>query len=307
MNYNSCAIEVNKKCILSCAHCCQDYKYGYEYISFSYFKKMIDEICKCDRIKAICLTGGEPFSNTDILIKYFEILANTGRYLTLVTSGLRANNYDFTYSLLIKLNKLGLKMITISVDEFHYKFVKSQNLINLLKVCNKLNIKSEVQIAIINSSNLSENINPIKKYLARSNIRVFPVYPIGRASIIQKEEIINYNLYDNLKCGKGYSFEIEYDGSVNPCCSPYAKYIDLHLGNIYHDSIFKIFKNLENHLILLYLRNKGFRPFIKIAESKGIAYPDRVTSSCELCYYLFSDNKYLDYILSLNDYLTKEK
>lgn len=43
----------------------------------------------------------------------------------------------------------------------------------------------------------------------------------------------------------------------------------------------------------MYLRNKGFYPFIKIAKNN---IPNSLVSSCELCYLLFSNNKYINYI-----------
>ena len=299
MNYNSCAIEVNNMCKLHCKHCCQNYDIGYDYIEIKDFQYIVDNISKSQKIEAICLTGGEVFSDLDILVRYFEILKKTNRYLTLVTSAIWANKLKETKEILYKLRNCGLKLITISFDEFHFEYVPHKNVINLINACNDLKIKSDIQIPILNNSDLSNVINPIKKYLYKTGIRVYPAYPIGRAAYFDSKEIIRSNINKNLSCGKGNSFEIEYDGRINPCCSPYAKYIDFNLGNIYNSHISEIFDKLEKHTILMYLRNKGFGPFLKMADNKNISLPDRVVSSCEICHYLFSDNMYLNYVIDI--------
>lgn len=99
MNYKSCAIEINKKCLLECRHCCQSYKIGKDYISIYDFKEIVKKTCQSSRIKAICLTGGEVFSNIDLLVKYFEIFKKTNKYLTLVTSAYWSSSYEKTLDL----------------------------------------------------------------------------------------------------------------------------------------------------------------------------------------------------------------
>lgn len=67
-------------------------------------------------------------------------------------------------------------MLTISYDQFHLDFVNYRNIINLLKVCDKLNIRNDIQIAILNNTDLSKIIDPIKNFLYKTDVKRYIQY-----------------------------------------------------------------------------------------------------------------------------------
>ena len=163
-----------------------------------------------------------------------------------------------------------------------------------------------MQAAILRNTKIGNLIDELLPDIIDADLSFFACQPVGRA----KERFTDEQyIRDTPSCGgycrKGGTFSIGADGTVFPCCVPYAVETELSPGNIYNMSIEDIFRNLENNVYLKLLRNEGFDFFVEIAKNHlGISIPDKVIASCELCSLLFSRKnfyKFLPYLRNKDD------
>jgi len=114
--------------------------------TFEKCKDIIDIIASEGHLFAIGLSGGEPLIFYDLVC---EILTYSkekyGLEGALTTNCLWADSFDIANLYLSKLNKCGLMNISLSVDQFHQKFVPIQNAINVIEAAKKNGVKVTIQ------------------------------------------------------------------------------------------------------------------------------------------------------------------
>lgn len=301
MNYKTLAIMVTNKCDISCGMCCEGHINNSDMPS----SKILNFLMTLDEgtpIENIAITGGEPFLKIGLMEEIIKISKKHNKNTSVITNANWCVSFDNTYEVLSKLKSLGLGSIGISYDEFHQKYVGVEKIRNILKVCEKLKLRTNIQICITKDSDIGLLLNPLKGELDKAIINFIYCMDVGRA----KENIQNcqliYKEYDEtILCQKGGSLLIGNDGKVFPCCSPIAYNLDIDLGNISElNTIQKVLKQINNNVFLLMLRNYGFKYFLDKAKILNITLPEEIVSPCDICEIFLSRNnmyKILPYIL----------
>lgn len=65
------------------------------------------------------------------------------------------------------------------------------------------------------------------------------------------------------------------------------------MGNLHEERLTDIIESINYNKVLHKIFTEGFTPFLKLLEQKNVKYPDRLTSPCELCGFLFKDDWFL--------------
>ena len=301
MNYKTLAIMITSKCDINCGMCCEGDVNDIDIAEVDMLKFLmtLDEETP---IENIAITGGEPFLKVDLMEEIIKVSKKHNKNTSVITNANWCVNIENTYEILSKLKSLGLDYIGISYDEFHQKYVDVEKIRNILKVCELLKLRTNIQICITKDSDIGVLLNQLKTELNNVIINFIYCMDVGRAKAnIQSSQLI-YKQYDEtILCQKGGSLLIGNDGKIFPCCSPMAYELDIDLGNISEfNTIQKVLKQINNNIFLLMLRNYGFKYFLDKAKLLNIKLPEKIVSPCDICAIFLSGGniyKILPYIL----------
>ncbi|MDY6229091.1 MAG: radical SAM protein [Clostridium sp.] len=312
MKYSEFVIVLGKKCTADCDICCLDCKLtDNECIDINRIKEFIRSAEEIDEITTIHFSGGEAFLYYDKLIELVKLCTKIDKATTVITNGFWAYDYYETLEKLQHLKQVGLKAVGVSYDEFHLKYIKLENIRNIIKACKELDLKVTIQTCIVKGSQNGNWIDTLGDDLVDIALNFIACDKVGRATDkIKDDKFIRSYKPINCICRKGGSFSVLYDGTVWPCCSPYVFTTELCVGNIYKDieTVKDALKRLENNLVLKVLRNKGFNFFkdIVINDIK-IEVPNKIISSCELCNLFFNKDIIVKIIPKIFDKLKKDE
>jgi MoaA/NifB/PqqE/SkfB family radical SAM enzyme len=103
--------EITSRCNLSCRHCFVNTN-STDDIELVYCMKVIDYIREANNFGKIMLTGGEPFIRTDI----FDILSYIKKSIPDIIVDLTTNMTLLDESKILKLHKIGIDELTVSLD-----------------------------------------------------------------------------------------------------------------------------------------------------------------------------------------------
>lgn len=274
--------ECNAKCEICCFDCSANDK---SIIDMSAIKRYIKSSKDIKEIKAIGISGGEPFQDYTRLFEIVEYSFECGKNISIITNGGWAQSYSLTKERIICLKKYGVNLITISRDEFHEKFVSDNCVINIIKACDEGKIKCAIQSVLVKNGSL-EWFERIRNCISSIEVDFINCIPVGRA---KKLTTLNRPLYSNgLFCQGCSSISVSTKGDIYPCNSVVITSTELIIGNIYNDNVRSSLNSAYHNGILSILRNKGFDYFIDIAKKVNIEIPDKVSSACELCSILFN-------------------
>lgn len=241
-------------------------------------------------VEAIAFTGGEPFLKMNHLKQLISLSNSVNKKTTVITNGFWASNLKSTIEILSEMKMLGLRTIGISYDEFHAKLIPKKNIINLLNAAKIIGLPINIQMTMLNGSNIGNLINDLSPSICETYVNFIPCLPVGNAkkNIPNDKFIRNSSIY-NCICQKGGTFLVESDGSIMPCCSPSIFETGFELGNIYNDKEVSVtLDRLKNNMYLYLLRNFGFNYYIDLAQKIGIKLPELIICPCELCSIIFS-------------------
>lgn len=295
MVYNSIAFSLTANCNADCDICCLDNERNKkEVCNLELFKCRIEEMKDLECIETIGITGGEAFLEFDKLLELIPLIKKIGKKSGVITNGFWATDMKETLYKLEKLVECGLDTITISYDEFHEKYIKTANIINILSACRILNLNKSIQTVVVKDSNVGRIVENLKDELLNTPIIFVPCFHTGTAlNRIKDERIIRNSDTNNQYCGRNNACLIDTDGTVWPCCSPDIQTTKLSVGNLNSITVQEAISKMKNNIYLYLIRNRGFDFFIDIARTNlNIEIPKKITSSCDLCHLFFSEKNY---------------
>ena len=298
--------ECTLKCNLSCKHCGSDCTYNNEMRDMPYedFATVLDELephISPQKLR-ITFSGGEPLMRTD-LIECGKDLTLRGYSWGMVTNGLL-----LTQRKIAELANAGLKSISISLDgleSYHNHFRGNSNSYQIvIEALKELKKYPSIFTSVVTCVT-PENIDQLEslKVLLLDDItigswRLYPIFPIGRASLdssllLQTEQL--HDLLDMIKryreIGYNVKFSCEgflgdYEGKVRPhfyncmagvsvasirvngdisgCNSIRYNYSE---GNIYKDNIWEVWQSGFNKY-----RNRSWAKFGICSQCKVFRY-----------------------------------
>ena len=299
--YSAIGFVLHRKCSASCDICCfSSSPESEECLDVDNVRRLIEESNQYPDIRSISFTGGEIFLDIDKLSMLVEVANSCGKKATCVTNGFWATGYSSTVEKLKGLQSLGLKVLHVSCDEFHLKYIPIENINNILLACQEINMPVAVNILILNESDASDTIRRFDSRLANLSLQISSCLPVGLAESKYPYGCFKRTLTPEHRfCPYDGIISVSYDGSVYPCFSQFVRDTALSLGNFIELSLSDIFSKIKNNALLYLLRNGSMDFFIGISRKLDINVPERITSPCELCSLFFSSKnivRFLPYV-----------
>lgn len=307
---NSITVNLSGKCNAKCNHCCfscspsNDTKLNEDEIW-----RIIDYGINREDVSEIAISGGEPFLYEDLIYEIIKKVAKNGKIPTCITNGFWATDVNVTRSKLKKFHDAGLKVLTVSYDDFHSKYINVNNIKNILLSSYQLNMKISINMAVTKQNDGIKLLDELKDCLFGVPVTRFSVMPVGAGHNIEKDEMY-YNIDCNkpLKCSESsYSMVIHHDGMLYPCCSPVVFETILKIGSIRDFTLDELKQKLYNNILVYIIKKEGPGWFLNELHKKGItSYDKQYISTCHLCYDLFKNGFVAELLKNeINEYYQK--
>lgn len=196
------------------------------------------------------------------------------------------------------MKDFGVTNLSISHDDFHAKFVKTEYIKNILEESRKYpEIQVVLNIAVSKSNMGDQVIKELDDSALGIPLTKFPLIPVGEAENLGDNEFQNIYSLDNLEMLVCPGFEPVYhfNGNIYPCCSPAVFDTALLLNESCYQSFDKTIEKMNANLLLYIMRKEGFRWFIDIVlnnqEFSHIQIEEKFSSICSVCRQLFKTDK----------------
>ena len=257
-------------------------------------------------IRGISLTGGEPFYNLANLIKISDFGDECGLIVSAITNGFWAVNQEQAVKILRKLHSI--KMLAISADVHHQKYIPIERISNVIHAAKECNILYRVYICTEdeNSEEHRELLEKVQKIAEPDKIDIFSIFLAGRAQ--KTISTSDYQISDDppiSACWFSSSPVIFPDGKVVACIGPLINIKSPHpliLGNLREHSLKEIFDTAEANPILHVIRIWGPKKLIEKIKEAGFSanLPQKYSKySCNVCYELMSNTRLSDFYSQL--------
>jgi MoaA/NifB/PqqE/SkfB family radical SAM enzyme len=249
-------------------------------------------------MKWIGFSGGEAMLYRDALMQSIEFAVKSGIDATLTSNGYWAQDYSECVKILEYLQNIGLHSLTISVDEYHLRYVDIGCVKNILKANRYVGLKLSIAIGDSREGlSAADIIRELHTGLYAMGILMYPFMPIGRGMGITPDKLYLEPYNASWRCCYNKHGSILYDGTVYPCCSQAIYNNRISIANIREKTLGEIISAYEDEGIFSTLNRKGFDFFMKIArEEMGLSLPSAYVSPCHLCNILFSNDAFVSYI-----------
>lgn len=312
------SIELTTRCNLDCPHCLAEASKEGKSIPYDRILSLVDE-AQLIGVRILDLGGGEPLLY-DGFFDLCEYILSKGLKLSFVTNGLLIPTRINSLRRILKKYD-DLLGVGVSLDgpspELHGYFRPKETFDSAIEAIIMLR-ESGAKVSVSCVLN-KENIKVIPEFLSFlsalniSDVRFLPFMPLGRGAKFKSEVLSSRAIYDFLQqkhswnkifkgnigfqmpweflflppkkrqagpCEAGYTrLWINSHGDVTPC----AYMIDVIIGNIYHDSISKIW---HDSFVLKKLRD----PTLLKGPCATCAYRDGCRGGCRgLAYFLEGD------------------
>jgi|LSQX01.1.fsa_nt_gb hypothetical protein len=301
------------KCSAACGHCIiKSNTSREEKLSYETAREII-KVSSQNNKKAVILSGGEVFL-------YFTEILNLTKYATecnldvlIETNGFWAKDITETKRKLSLLKENGLKIIFVSFDYFHSKFIQFDNIKRIMNISKEIGLKSEVMFT---RSNKPDEDETILENLHREGYTFFEddLLPFGRASDMFDD--CEKVMFDSLDCCDSLTTTFMPNGDAFSCCNindenTMLKRTPMYLGNLNQENMQQIFDREKTNRFLDVISDKEkMVDFMKFIISKGLNTGDsenRYVSICDLCLFISSDPEcrraLKEYLISKGDNL----
>ena len=251
------------------------------------------------QIKALCLTGGEPFYDLDKLKETLTLAVSQGMLPTAVTNAFWAESSERALEILKGLGEL--RVISVSADAYHQAHIPFERVRNALLAAKELELTYDVAVCTenLNDPEYLHLRSQLEEIVDQNNISTVITFPAGRA--LNRINSFRYQTtteFPATACGSASTPTIFPDGRVYACIGPV---IDLHtphpllLGNLREEPLAEILDAAEVNPVLHFLRVWGPGRLLGLLKEKGYAskLPRLFIQNgmCNLCYTLMSDNE----------------
>lgn len=298
------------KCNFYCDHCsvsCGPKRN--EVISWEQMKMAIDQACDIASIRLIVFTGGESSLYRRLLIDGITYVAQKGLMTRVVTNGWWASTSQNTKKVLKEWVDAGLNEINISYDDYHLEYLEKyggeQNILNIVKAADELNITALIGTVINPKGKIRTNYLREKMinagFLGKIEYLEDFLFALGRA----REKLPKESFYladEELKkkgCrDAGKTLVVLPTGEITFCCGHLLNASSqklITLGKIGEkETLSTMVSRMQRNALYwwLYLRGPA-----DVAKKVGINELEH--RSCEICHIIAT--QYMDKLLALAD------
>ena len=258
-------------------------------------------------IEVLSLTGGEPFYDVNKLREISDFGEKCGLVVSAVTNGYWAKSPEKAFEILSRLSSI--KMIAISTDVYHQKFIPFERIKNAAMAAKRCGIPYNIHICTENedSPEYKKILEDVKKIADEDEIFTAVTFPAGRA--LKNADKAKYEMTSVppiSACSAGSSPIVFPDGKVIACIGPVIDLKSSHpliLGNLRESSLAEILDRSQMNTILHAIRIWGPKKLIRMVEEAGLGdeLPNNYIkdSICNACYSLVSNPKIVEYLSEL--------
>lgn len=299
MEYEKVGILLTENCNASCRMCCDSRGIvSGKTVSEQELDLILERIKAVDSISTIGITGGEPLLYPELVEHILNY--DFGRYMsfTIKTNGFWGRNINKCESF-ISRNHRKLADISMSYDSFHREFIPVRCLQNIIMTATKYGVHTEVVGCFLkNGMKPGDILNELEETAYYTDFYYQPVIRTGRACELKEYEWITPLKTEEteIHCTGVLkpNLLINANLDVYPCCSQVIENTILKFGNLHSQTLNEIIELIKYNKIMFMIFTKGFRPFLDMMKKNKIKFPNKLTSPCEMCEYLFKSDWLLE-------------
>lgn len=292
-------VNITSECNAACKHCCFSCSPSRtDKLDEDEIWKVVNYGINSNEINEIAISGGEPFLYEELVFEIIRAVAESGKTVTCITNGFWGISYEAARSKIEKLYGLGLRVLTISCDDFHNEYVSTDYINNILDACIQMPIKININMTVTKTNTGNEILKKLNDHLLGTAVTRFSAVPVGNALKIDDSDLYyKLDIQNAMKCSEPASgMVVHHDGYVYPCCSPLVFDSALRLGSIRKQSLEELNKKFHSNFLIYIIKKEGLNWFVKKCREKGYnKFRDKYIASCQLCADLFED----DYVMNL--------
>lgn len=266
----------------------------------AFLDRLLDDLLNYESVREVGLTGGEPFPRRARTLEVMKRITDSGRTVTCVTNGFWGISLGAAERIFAELVAVGLDSLTVSYDDFHAAFIKTERIRNVLDASRETDIRVILNMCVSRTNTSNHLIEALGESVLGIQITKFPVVPAGTGRDLPDAEFQRRPITDRmLKC-PGLEVIYHYDGHVYPCCSPPIFDTNMTLGRIGEETYAATVDKLKLNALIGIMQREGFQWFInairEVNPTAPAAIATEVVSACELCSRIFGDEESIEMI-----------
>lgn len=240
----------------------------------------------------LSLSGGEIFIHYDELLLFCQEAKKRNGYTTLITNCFWATSQDRARELLVPLKEAGLRVLGVSVGQYHREFIPLERVANAILAARSLSVQPHVRMASTTKMRLWQIMAELDRHgIWFVDFMEMPVTPAGRAEFeVPTAELLTSD--EGIPAGRcpAPGLTINPSGRGMVCCNGAGEY-GLDVGSIYESSYSQLENEMEQSVLLRFLLTIGpsglleFLPQNERSRFEGRKY----VSVCHLCFELVRD------------------
>lgn len=294
MWFKDICIVLTRKCNANCDICCFECSNSIqEKLDVTKTIEIITLLKEKENVRTVSVTGGEPFLYYNDLLYLLCESKKMGLGVTFTTNGFWGKDYQQAYKKLETIKGAGIAFFTLSIDDYHQKYIPYEPIRNIIGISKKLGLRVIVNaIATKKNKRLKGMLEDLEDTLLNCTLIEIPCVPAGRAAMkIPEDEFIYQNEPPAGACELMNIFTIFPDGNVYPCCSEVGMSPFLHLGNIYRDTVDTLLDKFYSNTIYYQLAHNGPKYLYEtcLDETDKKSMRSRFVNTCDMCRLLFED------------------
>ena len=262
-------------------------------------------------IQGLALTGGEPFYNSELLNNVSNHGRELGFTVSAVTSAFWATSKKRAISVLKNLP--AIRLLCVSTDEFHQKFIPFENIKNAAYAAEKCDIIYSFAVCTPNFED-PQYLKIMKKISEitggdKRKVRISVTFPVGRAE--KRSKGFDYKITSEPPagaCQMACSPIVFPEGKVMGCIGPVIKLETDHplvLGSLQENSLAEILDKAELNTALHAIRIWGPHKILSLLKerNKQLLLPTEFIDrcNCDVCYRMFKDKEIVDLLAKIQE------
>lgn len=273
-------------CDIACAHCCQEHLAVN--LSLATCVDIIRRLDARQQITELSITGGEPFLRQKDLLSIVAFAGDRSISSGIVTNGRWSRKENRAGRILRQLYRSGLKLLVLSYDDFHAKFLTPGMITRLVEVASEVGLVVRIYCSGELKAQSVETRRTLEDLSNRFEIPIWfrDVLAIGHAaqpSVASSRRDFE-DLY--LGCPATGLCTIWPNGEVLPCCTA-GTHRNLSVGRIYDRPVEMLVQKLHSASLFTVIRDAGFPQILeRLPSEERQRIRDRKCShACEVCFH----------------------
>ncbi|MFH1725908.1 MAG: radical SAM protein [Elusimicrobiota bacterium] len=239
------------------------------------------------RIRAVAVSGGEPFLHYGDVLKLARAARKNGLAFRTITNGYWARSDALVRRRLRELRDAGVPTLRVSADCFHADHIPLDRIRRLLSIAYAEGYPLSLGVSSTRSRpGLKMLVDRLGSDLHGVSILEFACLPAGRArTAVPPEDFIGDRAIPRMPCSNRMIIGIMPDGAVYSCCSVVDRNDMLRLGRAPRDSLRTLVENFWRSPMRRILHEHGVCWFTDRIRGKRIpiALDRAFVNDCHVC------------------------